>query len=116
MPKGFFDRTQKIRTVEQMNALLAQRTEPAAQGEAKPQVRPSASRPASPLLQWMPRTPGMEAILSACGRYSVSRSPDGEGFKYIAWSRLPTPSPLGTVVFNAADAKALCQTHSEETR
>ncbi len=73
---------------------------------AKPSPTPAA-------LTWRDPVKGMDAILSTCGRYSVSRARCDGVFLYTAWMRLPNPEIIGVAQPDAASAQKLCAQHWE---
>lgn len=117
MPKGFFDRVPTIHGHAQMMERLEQRAKGKVMLSAQPNAGShvdagDASAENTPL-EWLPRAKGVEAILSGCGRYSVSRAAVSGNFCYTAWSRLPSPTQIGDVTFAADLAKDICQAHSQ---
>lgn len=113
MSKGYFHRDPIIKTHSQMMATLQERTS-GRRGEEQlpsepPSIVASPSTPAAGMLSWLPKVKGMEAILSACGRYSISRAAVDGKFCYTAWKRLPTPTPIGEAVYLPDLAKELCE-------
>lgn len=72
----------------------------------------SKPSPTPATLEWRPLVPGMEAILSACGRYSVARARVNGKPSYQAWVRLPTPHLLGEPQESAEAAKQIVTAHA----
>lgn len=116
MPKGYFDRVPTIRTEKQMFARLAQRTgklDPSGSGDDSSKIVPPGTSPPAPTpaLDWEAPVKGTEAIVTRCRRYSVSRARVGGEYLYTAWTRLPTPNPIGEAQKSAQAAQELCLQH-----
>lgn len=109
MPDSYFSRTPKIRSHGEMEALLEKR----AGGLVGRSGRKDSAQLAPPALEWLPPVVGMEAIVTACGRYSVARSRVDGVVSYQAWLRLPTPRRLGEMQTTADAAKQIAGVHAQ---
>jgi hypothetical protein len=123
-PKSYFSVPNRLHSMADVDRVLAERTRKingtgssAPAGDASDSGRVGDSKageaPVRTLsLEWRPQVKGMEAVLSACGRYSVSRAAVDGRFCYTAWSRLPLPISIGEGQYVAELAKELCQAHA----
>lgn len=130
MPESYFAHESKIKTHAQMLDKLRERAGSASapvsgQGARVPQGSPAIAAPEPAVrpqeLVWEPPIPGLEAIVSTCGRFSIARSTVMGVKQYQAWSRLPTPERVGEHQPTAEGAKQvlrqyLASAHAQASR
>lgn len=119
MPDSYFTKPNRLHSMADVNQLLAQRTSGRSGEVQHPSGAPSVVPPASTAAAEMPKLiwnkPIQASQTTADGRYRISRSEVKGQMVYYAWSeQKPVPKLLGYPL-TAAEARALCQTHSEST-
>lgn len=119
MPTGFFDRIQRLHSMADVERVLNERTKGKDVGLVSTVSTSGCgpgrdgSSPSPHTIEWRALVPGMEAILSACGRYSVARARVNGTASYQAWVRLPTPHRLGEPQESAEAAKQVVEAHAQ---
>jgi hypothetical protein len=115
---------QKVVTQEDMWTTLARHVP---EGSLKPPQATQSPKEKSVPLEWhKPVRTGERSgyVLTACGRYSITKDAHGEAVTYSAWKRLPDtirdgrpykemPIPLGVFKIRA-DAEAICRIDAEQ--